>query len=377
MPHLTNNVTETAPCSPPCFRKAPTRAIQALLLAVLVSACASPAYYTQAVSGHYSLMNKREDIASLLRDNVTDTELAAKLELAESIREFGIRELELEDTGAYHQYVATGRDAVTWNVVAAPEFSLHAKRWCFLVSGCVPYRGYFIQADAGRFAKKLAAKGYDVAISPATAYSTLGWFDDPVLDTMFRQGDTGLAAVLFHEMAHHTLYVKGDAAFSEAFATFVEGVGVERWLHTRGEPDLFEQWRRKEAAALQFNDFLRKQRARLEALYSEYLEASVLRSKKQEFFNRLRQSYRQWVTEHWDGNDYYGAWVNGELNNAHLALLSTYQGGACAFAGLFLQAGKNMRRFMDLAKQRAALDKINRSAWLQQDCSAVAPEGDL
>lgn len=353
------------------------RRVLALALALLAAACAAPSYYVQAVSGHYSLMNQREDIDALLSRQGTDTELASRLELAGEMREFGVRVLGLEDSGAYRQYVATGRDAVAWNVVATPEFSLAPKRWCFLVSGCVPYRGYFDRDDAERFARKLAAQGYDIALSPATAYSTLGWFDDPLFDTMFRHGNTELAAVLFHEMAHQKLYVKGDAAFSEAFATFVEGVGVERWIRAHGTPGSLEQWRQKEAASLQFNAFLRQQRKLLEKIYAKEQDEAELRLEKQAFFGRFRQAYQAMVAEAWNGRDYYGGWVVGELNNAHLALVSTYQGGACAFSNLYRAAGENMERFMQLSAQTAALSRADRDRWLQQACSAVAPGGDL
>lgn len=348
-----------------------------LCLALVLGGCATPSYYAQAVSGHWGLMKQRVEIDALLQDPRTDRELAAELRLALSIRDFGIHELGLPDSDAYRQYVATGQNAVTWNVVAAPEFSVRPRRWCFLVSGCVPYRGYFSEADANRFADTLRNRGYDVSVTPATAYSTLGWFDDPLLDTMFRHGEASLAGTLFHEMAHQALYVKGDTAFNESFAGFVETVGVERWLQARGAARELVQWQKAEAASLQFTSFLQEQRRQLAALYTLPLEGPEMRQRKQAFFDALYAAYQQMVQKDWQGADYFRGWFDGELNNARLALVSSYHGGQCAFAGLYREAGENMRRFIDLASEKSRLSRSRRSEWLQQPCAVIASAGDL
>lgn len=348
-----------------------------LCLPVFLSACAAPTYYAQAVSGHYDLMSQREDVETLLRDPDTDSALALQLRLAESILAFASDELGLPSSEAYRQYVATGRDAITWNVVAAPEFSLSPRRWCFLVAGCVPYRGYFNEAEAHRFATRLRQKGFDVSVSPAIAYSTLSWFDDPLLDTMFHLGDARLAGVLFHELAHRALYVKGDTTFNESFAGFVESMGVERWLRAYGSPEERARWQQAEAAALRFTEFLLEQRGQLAALYALPLQEREMRDRKQAFFVRLREDYRYMVAVEWGGIDYLGGWFDGEINNARFALVSSYHGGRCAFSRLYREAGGDFRRFMDLATRISKLEKNQRREWLQRDCEVIAPTVDL
>jgi predicted aminopeptidase len=342
-----------------------------------LSGCASPAYYSQAISGHIELMNKREDIQAIMDADSTDPELARQLELSIEIRQFAIRRLFLPDNGSYTQFVSTGQSAVTWNVVAAPEFSLDPKRWCFMVSGCVPYRGYFNIEAAEKFAGILAEDGFDTAVSPAIAYSTLGWFDDPLVDTMFQYSDRQLAAFIFHELAHQQLYIKGDTAFNEAYASFVEETGVGLWLESSGRAEQRPDWLKSEKAALQFNALLQDTQAKLKTLYASGLPEAQMRENKSAVFNDLREAYRLLMETHWEGRSYYGSVLSRELNNARLALINSYQGGACAFEKLYRTAGSDMARFHQLAAGKADLEKERRSSWLNQPCEAIASNGDL
>jgi predicted aminopeptidase len=342
-----------------------------------VSGCAAPSYYSQAISGHLGLMGKREDIQAILDADSTDPELARELELSVEIRDFAITQLFLPDNGSYTQFVSTGQNAVTWNVVAAPEFSLEPRRWCFMVSGCVPYRGYFKLEAAEKFARKLHGQEYDTAVSPAIAYSTLGWFDDPLLDTMFQYSDEQLAAVIFHELAHQKLYVKGDTAFNEAYASFVEETGVRNWLESSGRAEKILDWLNLEKAGLQFNALLQDSRAKLKTLYASGLPDEQMRERKTAIFQHLGEAYRELVDKQWDGRSYYASLFSTELNNARLALINSYQGGACAFEKLYRSAGGDMGRFHQLAAGKAALDREQRSSWLNQPCGAIASNSDL
>lgn len=356
-----------------------------LLGALQLAACAGPTYYAQAIGGHLDLMRQREPVSEVLSGGVagpgpgaeTDPGLRQKLVLSQQIRVFGVSRLGLPDNGSYTQFVRTGRDAVTWNVVATPEFSLTPRRWCFLFVGCLPYRGYFKQASADRFAARLAADGLDVAVSGASAYSTLGWFKDPLLDTMLRYGQERLAAIIFHELAHQRLYVEGDAAFSESYASFVEEEGVALWLRESGRSDRLPAWRTERKAARQFDAILRQARNSLAAVYASDRPPEARLRAKEAAFAALRADYQILVDEHWAGRDRFGGWFSSDLNNARLALLDTYRAGLCAFAALYREAGEDMRRFHELAAARAALNRKARRAWLEQDCDGIAPRGEL
>lgn len=323
------------------------------------------------------LMRQRQDIEDLLQDGDTDPELVRRLELTRDIRAFAVDQLGLRESDSYTQYAETGREAVSWNVVATPEFTLTPKTWCFLVAGCVPYRGYFKQESARKFAEKLADKSYDVAVSPAAAYSTLGWFNDPLLDTMFRYDNARLAGLVFHEMAHQQLYVRGDAAFNEAFASVVEEFGIRSWLESRGESGQLDSWKNSREVSREFNVFLADHRSQLKQLYDSDLEEVKMREQKRKALDRLRSEYQDLVTERWGGSDYFSDWFSSDLNNAKLAMINTYQGGSCAFEMLYNSAGENMPRFLERAAEKAKLDRDRRAAWLNQSCSSIAPTDNL
>jgi predicted aminopeptidase len=342
--------------------------ICALISIFLMAGCAGPAFYAQAISGHLELMNGRTEIDEILADNRTDPALQQELKLAMEIRQFAINQLGLPDNGSYTQFVHTGRQAVTWNVVAAPEFSIEPRRWCFIISGCVSYRGYFEQHKAVRFSKKLEKKSFDVTVSPAIAYSTLGWFDDPLLDTMLQYQDEQLAAFIFHEMAHQQLYVKGDTEFSESYASFVEETGVREWLRSSGRDKLLARWLAVNAASTEFNQLIRVTRERLNKVYTSGIGEEEMREQKKAIFTNMESEYLTMVDANWDGQNHYRSWFTRELNNAQLALINLYQGGSCAFEKLYESAGGNMLHFQQLAADRAALGKQERAAWLNQPC---------
>ncbi len=204
--------------------------IRAALIVALIAASSGGCYLLQSVQGQLSLMSKREPITRVIDQPSTPPTLRAQLEAVSSIRDFASRELGLPDNGSYRSYADVGRRYVVWNVVAAPEFSVDAKEWCYPIVGCVAYRGYFVEARARRFAARLGGRGFDVMVGGVAAYSTLGHFNDPVLNTMMGWNDVELASIIFHELTHQLLYVPNDSSFNEALATTVEEEGVRRWL---------------------------------------------------------------------------------------------------------------------------------------------------
>ena len=333
-----------------------------------LSGCAGPSYYAQAISGHFDLMHSRVPISDLLASPETDPELARRLRATLLIRQFAHDELGLPDSGSYSRLAITGRQAVTWNVIATREFSLEPRLWCFPVAGCVAYRGYFDQQRAISFAHKMQRKSYDVMISPAIAYSTLGWFEDPLLDTMLQYSDATLAGIIFHELAHERLYVKSDTGFSEAFASFVGETGVRLWLRQKGATAELGEWEKRGQAGIQLNRLLLETRQRLEALYASEQADDVKRNEKKRVFDDLRQQYQAKLDTDWKGIDSFAAWMDDDLNNAYLAQMDNYEGGTCAFAALYQESGENLEQFYALAEKKAALGKEKRQAWLDQPC---------
>lgn len=308
-----------------------------------VSGC----YYMQAARGQLELMNKREPIDELITANNTPDELATRLALVLEARQFSIDELHLPDNDSYRSYANLERDYVVWNVFAAPEFSLQPKSWCFPVVGCVSYRGYFAEDDARRKAMQLQDDGFDVAVGGVAAYSTLGKFSDPVLNTMMHWDDTDLIAVMFHELAHQLLYIKDDSAFNESFATAVEEVGIERWLAARGQEQEFENYRYKHELRKRLIQHIELAREDLNEIYASSLDVEEKRAGKSDRLTRLNQTLKGEFDRRGDETP---NWVNENLNNARLASMSLYHGRLAEFRELFAQCDQDIRCFYRQAK---------------------------
>ncbi|MEM6987277.1 MAG: aminopeptidase, partial [Pseudomonadota bacterium] len=327
-----------------------------LLCAALggLTGCSTLGFYSQAVSGHMALMRARVPVAESLADPDLDPEIRQKLEIARDARRFALDTLGLPDNGSYTAWVDLGRPAVTWNVVATERFSVDPLRWCFPIAGCLSYRGYFDRADAVDYADRLAEQGYDTTVSGATAYSSLGWFKDPLVTTMFRGDDASLASVLFHELAHQQLYVGDDSSFNESFATFVEMVGVDLWLEATDRRELLEPWLDRRARRDDFIALLSDARVGLQAGYARGGTESELTAFKEAAFAELKRDYQALRTQ-WGGYTGYDWWFDKTLNNAHLAGVATYTQWVGAFAALFERVDRDFGAFFAAAAELAEL----------------------
>ncbi len=186
-----------------------TAALRLGAVLALVAVSSGGCYWLQSAQGQFALMSKREPISRVIDRPSTPAALRTQLEAVTDIRDFASRELGLPDNGSYRSYADVGRPYVVWNVVAAPEFSVDPKKWCYPFVGCVAYRGYFVEERARRFAAGLRGEGWDAAVGGVAAYSTLGHFNDPILNTMVGWDDVELASIVFHELTHQLLYVPG------------------------------------------------------------------------------------------------------------------------------------------------------------------------
>lgn len=341
------------------------RVALALLAASVMTGCSTVGYYSQAVSGHLALMRARVPVEEALADPATAPDVRRSLEVARDARAFAVSEIGLPDNGSYKTWVDLGRPAVTWNVVATQAFSVDPETWCFPVAGCLSYRGYFSREAAEDYAETLAAQGLDTSLSGSTAYSSLGWFKDPLVSTMFRGDDVALAGVLFHELAHQLLYVADDSSFNESFASFVEQAGVEVWLRSAERPDLLEPWQARKSRRGEFIALLSKTRDHLAELYRAGGTHAELSRAKRRAFDSLRAEYAELKTS-WGGYAGYDHWFSVPLNNARLAGVGTYTQWVDAFAVLFDQSGRDFQRFFDAADALSQLPRAERRAQLTQ-----------
>ena len=310
-------------------------------------------YYMQAARGQLELTRKREPIDKVLQRDDTSEELAVRLRLVQEARQFAIDELHLPDNDTYRTYADVEREYVLWNVFAAPEFSMQPRTWCFPIAGCVSYRGYFRKEAAVREAERLSKLGFDVAVGGVSAYSTLGKLKDPVLNTMMKWDDVELVALLFHELAHQVLYVKGDSGFNESFATAVEEAGVERWLAARGMLDDFDEYRRRAEFSQHVIEVVVAARDELEALYGQPLGDDEKRRLKQERLQNLQHEVGALLER--EGRE-PSAWLSGELNNARLIPMMLYEGRVPEFRAMLADCEQDLQCFYARAKELATSD---------------------
>ncbi|MBB4845832.1 putative aminopeptidase [Paucibacter oligotrophus] len=339
----------------------PGRKLLALLAAALllagVSGCAQLAYLSQSAGGHLRLLASAQPVERLLQDPQTSAELGERLRLAQRLREFSVQQLQLPDNASYRRYADLRREAVVWNVVAAPELSLRLKTWCFPLMGCVGYRGYFDPAEAQAYARALQAEepGLEVLVYPVPAYSTLGWSNwlggDPLLSSFIRYPEGELAGLIFHELAHQLVYVADDTAFNEAFATAVERRGAQAWLAQRADAPAREAYEGRQRGRERFRALAGRYRAQLEALYRGPLSEAEKRSAKAELMRALR------------AEPGLGAWA-AQANNASLALLAAYNELSPAFEALLDAQGGDWPRFYAEVQRLAALPKSQRQQQL-------------
>lgn len=329
-------------------------------------------YLMQAATGQMQLASKREPIAALLKDPSTPSPLRTKLEYVSAARDFASRELGLPDNESYRSYADVGRPFVVWNVFATDEFSVEPRRWCFPIAGCVVYRGYFKEESARRYARRMRARGDDATVGGVAAYSTLGHFKDPVLNTMLGWSDTQLAATLFHELAHQVVYVPGDSEFNEAFATTVEETGLERWLAFNGRSQQLQAWRTYRQRQQQFVDLLLRTREKLRDLYASGLPESEMRTRKQQTFGQLKFEYTQ-LRAQWNGFAGYDAWFDRALGNAHLVSAATYHGCLPGFTRILSSVNGDLPKFYEEVNRVAKLPRQERDRAVCGDEVAATP----
>jgi predicted aminopeptidase len=299
-------------------------------------------------------MNSSRPIHEILSDPEFDDLLKQKLARAVEYRRYASTDLLLPDNDSYLSYTDTGRSAVVWNVVAAPDDSLIPKQWCFAFVGCLPYRGYYDQSEAIEYAEELSSQGFDTITYGVPAYSTLGWFDDPLLNTLIDLPDWALAGIMFHELAHQLVYVEDDTVFNESFAQMIEEEGWRRWLSDHGNEEqrlLYQQYQKRQSG---FQTLLQQTREELLSCYDADQKHAAKIKCKQATLEVLQQRYLA-LKKSWDGYSGYDEWFQSGLNNAHFVSSNTYRHYVPAFEKLLQQQKGDLQLFYAEVEQLADL----------------------
>lgn len=327
--------------------------------------CETFTYFAQAAGGQAEIIASSEPIERVIDDPDTAPELRARLELVQALREFAASELAMGEVRGFDSFAALDRKYVVWNVVAAPEFDVEALSWCFPVAGCVRYRGYFDQSAGERFASRLRREGYDTDLYGVAAYSTLGWFRDPVLDTWIMRSESALAALVFHELAHQRLYVAGDTELSESFARVVEREGVRRWFIAAGRETEYRRYLERVRADSEFAGLIESSRRRLVELYAEPVGDALKRERKARVFEQLRADYSA-ISSSWPRDYRFDEWMARPLNNARLAGVANYYRWVDALTRLLDACGGDLACFYARVAKLAELTAEQRERQLKQ-----------
>lgn len=319
------------------------------MAALLLSSCQTLEFYTQAAGGQMEILRKSRPVEPIIESPSTDPKLRRQLETVQNIRRFATEHLMLPGDESYGKYADLGRPYVTWTLYAAPEFSLEPKRWWYPTLGELDYRGFFKEADAEELAEKLRSEGFDVQVGGVDAYSTLGWFHDPVLNTFVHAADVDLAELIFHELTHHKYFRSGQTTFNESFANAVAEEGVRRWLRHEGRMADLKKFEARLVRRAQFYDHIDFTRAELEQLYASHLPAETMRHRKAKLFADLRDRFRE-LRRRWGGRGLEG-WLTRDINNADLVSLSTYQQHVPTFHKLLADCGGDLELFFERVKE--------------------------
>jgi predicted aminopeptidase len=323
-------------------------------LALLASAwslvsCQTLGFYGQAIGGQMEILRKSRPIGPILADPATDPALRRQLASVEEIRRFAREHLELPGDESYGRYADLGRKHVTWVLFAAPEFSLEPKTWWYPTLGRLDYRGFFDERDTEALAADLRAEGLDVQVGGVDAYSTLGWFHDPVLNTFVHAADIDLAELIFHELTHRKLFRGGETMFNESLANAVAEEGVRRWLKHQGRLADLKNYEARLVRRAEFYDRIDFTRSELENLYRSGAAPEAMRKKKSALFGDLRDRFRE-LRRKWGGRGLEG-WLTRDINNADLVSLATYQEHVPTFRRLLEECDGDLERFFKRAKR--------------------------
>ena len=331
------------------------------IIVLATAGCSNIAYYAQSIAGGYSVLAGREPIDEVLSDPNVSQSVKDKLKSVLEIRDFASSDMQLPDNDSYRTYVDLKRPYAVWNVFAAPEFSMEMKEWCFLFVGCVRYRGYFEESDAEAYAKELRQEGLDVYVAGIAAYSTIGWFDDPMMNTIINRDEIRLAGLIFHELSHQVVFIKGDTAFNEGYSVTVELEGVKRWLAHKGSPALLEKYKARKARHKQFVALVTNTRDELEALYKTKIAPAEMRQRKVAIVEQMQAEYQKLKTS-WDGFAGYDRWFSKPINNAQISAVTTYRDYVPAFQNLLAKKNHDMEAFYKAVEELGELDAEERQA---------------
>jgi predicted aminopeptidase len=303
----------------------------ALMAALALCSCSTVEFYSQAMKGQAEIWKKKRPVEEVLADKNEPEMVKQKLRLVLELREYAKNELKLP-AESFGTYSDLKRPYVVWVVYAAEAFKVEPKEWWYPLVGKLGYRGFFTQEDARAEAVRLKDQGHDVFAGGVEAYSTLGFFNDPVLNTCLHRSDASLAELIFHELTHSKLFIPGDTDFNEAFATANAEAAVRRWLKALGRHSQLREYEQPQPS--------------LEATQVELLSLQKKLAKL---------GFTEKATDVQDGSDVRLTW-----NNARLNTVATYHSLVPGFEKMLRGCGGDVEFFYSEVEKMRPMSKEER-----------------
>ena len=342
---------------------------------LLLQGCADLGYYWHSARGHLAIMNQRVDVEALLADDQLDTNLRERLLLIQEIRQFSIERLELPDNDSYKSFVQLDRPYVLQNLFAAPEFSTRLYQWCYPIIGCASYRGYYDETRLQNYVEKLEAEKLEVYVGQVSAYSTLGWFDDPLLSSFIDWPEYRLAGLLFHELTHQRVFVDDDTTFNESLATAVQQAGTRLWLQSQQNPAAIDQLNRWLQYREQVISLIGQTRTRLDVMYRLKILDSDKRQRKRNILEEAQKEHAKIAVSH-QVLAGFAPWFESGLNNAKIGSVGAYNDWLESFLTILDAHRSDFSAFFDYVDRLAGLDKELRDHCLDAWTGAGTPSID-
>ncbi len=339
-------------------------AVFAALLCAAFAGCGTAGFYRQAIRGQREILEKARPVSDVMKDARVAADTKRKLAVTQDARAFALARLGLPAERLYDRFTDLGRRQVSWVVCAAPEFSTEEKTWWYPLLGRLEYRGYFARGDAQAEAARLRARGYDVHVGGVEAYSTLGWFRDPVLNTFLHRSNAELAELVFHELTHVQLFLPGDTEFNEAFATAVAEEGVRRWLKANGDTRGLARYEVELRRDREVVRLLLGVREELKRLYADKSQTpEQMRRRKAQILARLDGGLDRFRGGPRDASR-HDRTRSVPWNNARLGTVAAYYELVPGFERLLQTHGGDMRAFYATVEKMRWMSKDERRAVL-------------
>jgi len=316
-----------------------------LLIPILLTGCQTIGFYTQGIAGQAEIIWKSQPNRKLLASPETPEDLKKRIILAEELCRYASEELALPGDSAYHRYADLGRPHVVFVLHAAREFSMEPRKWNYPVVGELDYRGYFKEADALAYAGKLRSEGYEVHLGGTDAYSTLGVFHDPLLNTFIDYPEIDFAETIFHELTHRRIFVNGDTTFNESLANVVQEEGMRKYLRAKGRTAELADYEERLVRRREFYGEIAVATVQLKALYGSGIAEEEMRERKRAILTKLKARARA-LQDRW-GTKALEGWLAQDLTNAHLLALITYNSEMPRFRKILEESAGDFERFFE------------------------------